>query len=242
MKPVIGITCFHNWQERQYRLYDSYVHAIHKAGGLPIILPCLAEEADMLGHLDLVSGLLVSGGADVDPVFYGEEPTNDLGDLNPSTDAYDLPVLRMALKRNLPVLGICRGAQALNIAAGGSVIQHLPAVVSRVLKHSQAAPRHYVTHSVEVVANTLLSSILGPGTTRVNSFHHQAVARVAPSFRIAAVAPDGVVEGIESTFHPFVLGVQWHPEWMCGSTPNFDALFNAFVSAAADYGQMHCLR
>jgi putative glutamine amidotransferase len=232
MKPIIGITCFHNWQERQYRLYDSYVYATKKAGGLPILLPCLTEEVDLAGHLDLIHGLIVSGGPDVDPVFYGEEPANNLGDVNPGMDAYEMPLIRLALQRELPLLGICRGVQALNIAAGGSVIQHLPAVVEQVLKHQQSAPRHYVTHSVDITAGTQLSTILGPGKTRVNSFHHQAVNRLAPHFRVAAVAPDGVIEAIESTVHPFTLGVQWHPEWMHDSTPNFDALFNAFVLAA----------
>ena len=237
-KPTIGVTCFHDWQEQRHRQNDTYINAIKKAGGLPILLPCLLQAADQALHLDLVDGLLVAGGPDADPVFFGEEPEEGLGNVNPCMDAYEIPIVTTALRRDMPVLGICRGVQMLNIAAGGSVIQHLPATVRRVLKHQQSAPRSYVTHAVEVTAGTLLSRILGAGTTRVNSFHHQAVGRVALGFCVSAVAPDGVVEAIESTEHKFAVGVQWHPECMWESTPNFDALFNAFVLAAANYGQI----
>ncbi len=238
MKPVIGITCFHDWPEQRHRQNDTYINAVKKAGGLPILLPCLAHEADLALHLDLVHGLLVAGGPDADPIFFGEEPEEGLGNVNPCMDAYEIPLIAMALERNLPVLGICRGEQMLNIAAGGSVIQHLPAAVRRVIKHQQSAPRSYVTHSIDIAADTLLSRILGAGKTRVNSFHHQAVSRVALGFCVSAVAPDGVIEAVESTEHKFVLGVQWHPECMWDSTPNFDSLFTAFVSAAKDYEQL----
>ncbi|MBS3985243.1 MAG: gamma-glutamyl-gamma-aminobutyrate hydrolase family protein [Selenomonadales bacterium] len=237
-KPTIGVTCFHDWQEQRHRQNDTYINAIKKAGGLPVLLPCLTGEADLAAHLDLVDGLLVAGGPDADPVFFGEEPEEGLGNVNPCMDAYELPVIAMALRRDMPVLGICRGVQMLNIAAGGSVIQHLPAAVRRVLKHQQSAPRSYVTHAIDIAAGTLLSRILGEGTTRVNSFHHQAVGRVALGFCVSAVAPDGVVEAIESTEHKFALGVQWHPECMWDATPNFDPLFTAFVLAAQNYGQI----
>lgn len=235
MKPIIGITCFHDWQEQRHRQNDTYINAVIKAGGLPILLPCLMEETDKGRHLNLVQGLLVSGGPDADPIFFGEEPEAGLGNVNPRMDAYELPLIAMALNRRLPILGICRGVQMLNIAAGGSIIQHIPAVVSQALKHQQAAPRNYMTHAVDIAPGTQLSKILGNGTARVNSFHHQAVGRVAKDFRVSAVAPDGVIEAIESTVHVFAVGVQWHPECMWDSAPNFDTLFNAFIQAAADY-------
>ncbi len=239
MKPVIGITCFHDWAEQRHRQNDTYINAVNKAGGLPVLLPCLtAEEADLGAHLDLVHGLLVAGGPDADPVFFGEEPEEGLGNVNPCMDAYEIPIITMALKRDMPILGICRGEQMLNIAAGGSVIQHLPAAVRRALKHQQSAPRSCVTHSIEVAAGTLLSRVLTTGPMRVNSFHHQAVGRVARGFYVSAVAPDGVVEAIESIEHKFALGVQWHPECMWDSTPNFDSLFAAFVAACRHYGHI----
>ncbi len=238
MKPIIGITCFHDWPEQRHRQNDTYINAVKQAGGLPILLPCLAGEADIGTHLDLVHGLLVAGGPDADPVFFGEEPEEGLGNVNPCMDAYEIPIIAMALKRDMPVFGICRGEQMLNIAAGGSVIQHLPTTVRRVLKHQQSAPRSYVTHSIDLAAGTLLSRILGAETTRVKSFHHQAVGRVALGFCVSAVAPDGVIEAIESTEHKFAIGVQWHPECMWDSTPNFDVLFDAFVLACRNYEQL----
>lgn len=235
MKPVIGITCFHEWQETRHRQNDTYINAVLKAGGLPILLPCLKDLADIAQHLDLINALLVSGGPDADPMYFGEEPHAGLGNVNPAMDAYEIPLIREALRRNMPILGICRGEQMLNIAAGGTLIQHIPAVIPDCLKHQQGAPRSYMTHSIRVLEGTQLAGILGAGEARVNSFHHQAVAKAAPGFRVSAVAPDGVIEAIESTGNNYAIGVQWHPECMWDVPQNYDALFSSFIGAAVKY-------
>ncbi|MDP3486526.1 MAG: gamma-glutamyl-gamma-aminobutyrate hydrolase family protein [Bacillota bacterium] len=235
MKPLIGITCFHDHSAGVHRQNDTYINVISKAGGIPILLPCLQPEADISQHLDIINGLILSGGPDADPIFFGEEPHPALGNIHPTMDAYEIPLIKEALKRDMPLLGICRGEQMLNIAVGGNLIQDIAASVKNPLKHRQDAPRHYMTHSANVVAGTKLAQVLGAGKLRVNSFHHQSVKDVPSGFVISATAPDGVIEAIESVQHAFVLGLQWHPEGMWNVADNYDALFNAFVEASISY-------
>ena len=236
MKPIIGITCLHDWSEGRHRQNDTYINAVSKAGGIPILLPCLIDKNAIEVHLTLIDGLLVSGGPDADPRYFDAEPEPGLGAVNPSMDAYEVPLIQRALELDMPVLGICRGEQMLNIAAGGTLIQHIPATVAKALKHRQDAPRHYPTHTVQVAGDTRLASMLGEGLLRVNTFHHQAVLDLAPGFICSAVAPDGIIEAIESSTHSYAIGVQWHPEGMWNESFNYDGLFNGFIEAALSYG------
>ncbi len=235
MKPVIGITCVHDWAEGRHRQNDTYISAVSKAGGIPILLPCQIDENDIEEHLALLDGLLVSGGPDADPRYFGEEPSPGLGAVNPRMDEYEIHLIQKALRLNMPILGICRGEQMLNIAAGGTLIQHIPDTVPGALKHRQEAPRHYPTHTVQVTAETTLAAAVGEGSLRVNSFHHQSVGNLAPGFICSAVAPDGIVEAIESLRHAYAVGVQWHPEGMWDRELNYDGLFRGFVDAAREY-------
>lgn len=235
MKPIIGITSYHDHNLGVHRVNDTYINAIRKAGGIPILLPCLESDSDILQHLDIMKGLVVSGGPDADPSYFGEEPHPALGAIHPAMDAYEMPLIREALIRDMPILGICRGQQMLNIAAGGTLIQDIPTSVKNPLKHRQDAPRHYMTHSAAVVGGTQLSKILGQGTIKVNSFHHQSVKAVAQGFVVSATAPDEVIEAIESVQHSFALGLQWHPEGMWNVENNHNAVFNAFVEASLSY-------
>lgn len=235
MKPLIGITCVHDWAEGRHRQNDTYIRSVSKAGGIPVLLPCVRDENDILAHLQAVGGLIISGGPDADPLYFGEEPEKGLGALNPSMDAYEVSLIGHALKMNMPILGICRGEQMLNIVAGGTLIQDIASSLKTHFKHRQEAPRHYPTHRITVEDDTLLSQLLGSGETRVNSFHHQAVRDVAPGFIVNATASDGIIEGIESTEHDFALGVQWHPEGMWDEDFNYDGLFDGLVQAAKRY-------
>lgn len=231
MAPVIGITCAWDEEAGRYFLGRFYTAAVEAAGGLPLLLPYPLPDSGMDRLLDLVDGLLLSGGGDVDPVYFGEEPVPGCGKITPERDDFELALTRRALSAGLPVLGICRGAQVLNIAAGGDIYQDIVTQVPGCLKHSQKAPRWCATHGIMVEGGTRLARILGSGSLRVNSFHHQAIRRPAPGFVVSARAKDGIIEAIESIGPAFALGVQWHPEAMWERNKGSLALFTALVEA-----------
>lgn len=250
MRPLIGITvgsaAGQAGPRHGYWLGRAYAGAVAGAGGLAAALPphptdgmpplgAAPEAAEWLERLD---GLLLSGGGDVDPAHFGQRPSPRLGAVDRERDAWELALARGALAAGLPVLGICRGAQVLNVAAGGTLIQDIGEVNPDALPHAQEGPRWESSHAVRLAAGTRLDAVLasaagGPeGVLRVNSFHHQAVDRVGAGFVVAAVAPDGVVEAIERPEHPFAVGVQWHPEEMWERDDAARRLFVAFVAAA----------
>lgn len=228
--PLIGITCPEDETAGRLYLPHAYWRAVAAAGGTPVLLPPAGAAVDNLA--ERLDGLLLSGGGDPDPWHFGEEPRPGLGAVTPERDRFELELTRLALARGMPVLGICRGMQVLNVASGGTLLQDIPEGVPAPLKHSQNAPRWYPTHGVEIRPGTLLARILGTTGLRVNSFHHQAVRDTAPGLTVSAVAPDGVIEGLEAPGPAFVLGVQWHPEAMWEKEPVQHTLFTAFVDAA----------
>lgn len=229
--PIIGITCAEDEAAGRVFLAHAYYRAVAAAGGMPVLLPPLRGALqDLIGMLD---GLLFSGGVDPDPWLFGEEPCSGLGTITPERDRFELDLVRLAMARGLPILGVCRGMQILNVALGGTLWQDLGQRGLETLKHNQDAPRWYATHAVEVRPGTLLSGILGTTALRVNSFHHQAVRDPAPDLTVSAVAPDGVIEALEAPRAGFVLGVQWHPEAMWEMRDSVQgALFTAFIQAA----------
>lgn len=230
MRPLIGITCSGDMDGNRLYLNRQYVGAVAEAGGLPLLLPELGGlEADFLKGLD---GILLSGGGDVDPFFFGEEPLPATGEISPRRDAFEIELARLALGAGLPVLGICRGIQVLNIAAGGTICQDISHVTESPLKHSQQAPRWHPTHRLDLSPGSLLAGILGGAPVRVNSFHHQAVARVAGGFTVAARTSDGVIEGLEAE-KGYAVGVQFHPEDMWERDRRFLNIFKSLVEAAA---------
>ena len=195
----------------------TYLLAIERAGGLPVVLPPVVDEVEPL--LDRLDAVCLSGGPDLDPSAYDAPDRHaELGPTEPSLDAFELALARAALERGTPLLGICRGAQAINVACGGTLHQHIPG-------HRQSDPGPTTTHEVEIVAGTRLAGVLGPGALAVNSFHHQAVDRLGHGLRISARAADGTVEAIEGL--GFALGVQWHAETLADGR-----LFEALVGAA----------
>lgn len=233
MKPIIGITSGIKDESLVMTAYDN-IHAIVQAGGVPMVLPNLADEqlADRL--LEQLDGLLATGGGDIDPTLFGEEPHPKLGEVSPLRDQFELMIVRKALQANKPVLGICRGCQILNVAAGGTVYQDIYSQCSQeLLQHAQRAPRAHASHFVDIEEETMFYEIIQMGRIKVNSYHHQAVHRVADGFRVSAAAGDEIIEAIESTRHAFALGVQWHPENMTGRDPYADAIFKAFVDACS---------
>ena len=237
-RPLIGVTLDSEqpggyskfpW----YALRQNYAAAISAAGGLPVALPHEAALAE--AYLDRIDALVVTGGAfDVDPALYGEGSRHDTVTLKEGRTATELALTRGALARNMPVLGICGGEQLLAVALGGSLIQHIPDSIEGALAHEQPNPRDQPGHAVAIEPGTLLHRIVGTATMQVNSSHHQAVRAPGPHAVVNAVAPDGVIEGLEDGRYRFCLGVQWHPEFFID--PGDRRLFDALVAAAGSSG------
>ncbi|MTJ81538.1 MAG: gamma-glutamyl-gamma-aminobutyrate hydrolase family protein [Telmatospirillum sp.] len=212
-----------------YALRQNYCDAVARAGGLPLALPHHADLAD--AFLDRLDAVLVTGGAfDVDPALFGAAGRHPTVTLKDGRTAFELALVRGALARDIPILGICGGEQLLAVAAGCTLIQHIPDAVDHPLAHEQPTPRDQPGHSVTLTPGTRLAAIAGTLSVPVNSAHHQAVDRVADGVVINARAGDGVIEGIEIPGRRFCIGVQWHPEFAI--SPADRALFHAFIEAA----------
>ena len=235
-QPVIGLTLdseppggyskTHSW----YALRENYVTSVVRAGGLPILLPHEPEQAQ--AYFDLIDGLIVTGGAfDVDPALFGADSRHQTVTTKDRRTAFELAITRLAAQNDKPLFGICGGQQLVNVALGGTLIQHIPDEVPNTLAHEQPNPRTEPGHIVNLVEGTKLRQIAGLAEIPVNSAHHQAVKAVAPGLIVDAVAPDGVIEGIEDPNRRFCIGVQWHPEYEISAADK--RLFAAFVSAAA---------
>lgn len=235
VRPLIGITG--NYGDNGLELAEGYYRSIEQAGGIPIAIPATENKASILGLLDRLDGLLLSGGGDINPLCLNEEPIAQLRTVCPQRDVSELLITRLAYDRQIPILGICRGTQVLAAALGGKIHQDLQACLpdTELIKHSQDMPRHAVSHSVEAEPGSLVASLLGEKFF-VNSFHHQAVSEAGPELRITARAADGVAEAVESTRMKSVLGVQWHPEcFILGNDPAMRPLFGWLVNEAESY-------
>ena len=209
-------------------LATLYPEAIERAGGIPVIIPLLRPDT-IATLLDQVDGVCLPGGPDVQPSVYGEQPHPELGPTEPRVDAVELALVKAAERRRLPILGICRGMQVLNVARGGTLHQHLPDVVGHQLAHRQLEHGSITTHRVETAPHSRLRSTLGGPWLEVNSFHHQAVRTLGKNLVATAWAEDGTIEAVEDQDGRLVLGVQWHAEGLKDHAP----LFEALVAAAA---------
>jgi putative glutamine amidotransferase len=215
---------------REMALGLTYLRAIEACGGLPVVMPPLELEA--IGPLlDRLSGICLSGGPDLDPETYAERPHPELGPVEPDLDRFELELARQADDRGLPILAICRGTQALNVARGGSLHQHLPDRSGTTIEHRQRLPGDQLAHTVSVAAGSRLARLMGRREASVNSFHHQGIHRIGHGLRAVAWAPDGVIEGLEAPGRDFVVGVQWHAESMVARREQA-ALFRGLTDAA----------
>lgn len=232
-KPVIGITLDSEEPGQYsnmpwYALRQNYADAVVEAGGVPLALPHEPDQAN--DYLDVIDGLVITGGAfDVDPSIFGAGERHPTVVTKDRRTAFELATTRGALERDMPLLGICGGQQLLHVALGGTLIQHIPDEVPEALAHEQPNPRDEPGHSVSVLPGTLLHRIVGTDSLDVNSAHHQAAKDASDAIIINAVAPDGVIEGIEAIGKRFCLGVQWHPEYKVSAGDG--AIFRAFIDA-----------
>lgn len=233
---IIGMTCgtLVSNGTRRHGVPVAYVRVIERAGGVPFLLPLVESKRAMEGMLRILDGLLLTGGIDVDPQWYGQEPKPALGTVDPDRDALERELTQGALEQDLPILAICRGIQALNVFAGGTLYQDIRTEIGDSINHAQCATGPLVTHTIAVEPGTKLHTILGCERLKVNSHHHQAVDGVAPGFAVSARALDDVIEGIEHPGKRFVVGVQCHPETVWEKYPVFRRLFDAFVQAAGE--------
>lgn len=240
-KPVIGLTG--NFAEGETRLVERYYKGIAEAGGVPVVIPPLADKDVIINTLDSLDGLMLTGGGDINPLWAGEEPSPRLHSINRERDEAELLAVRLAYNRQIPMLGICRGIQVLVTALDGEVEQDIAEGMQAgrltpgghaLLKHSQDADRREPTHTVIIEKDSALYGIYGTGTLAVNSFHHQSVRKCGARFKVTAVAPDGVIEAIESSEYKSIMGVQWHPEWLEDSGP---ALFGWLVGRAVEFSR-----
>lgn len=228
--PTIGITTYGADEQGKFCLPTQYVVAIRQAGGVPLLLP--PGEMHLERLLEVVDGLVLSGGGDIDPARYGGEPHPTLYLVDPERDQFELQLARVAVERPVPTLGICRGSQVLNVAWGGDLVPHLPEDAGASVRH-RLPPRVPSDHPVRVDPASQLATVLGSTELWVRSWHHQAVRRVAPGWRAVAWAPDGTVEAVEREQPGCALGVQWHPE-LSLDRPSHRRLFEWLVHSAAD--------
>ena len=218
--------------ERAY-VNSAYIRAVQDAGGVPVLLPPPLDGEARAALWSLLDGVVLTGGGDVDPARFGQAPHPTVYEVAAERDGLELDLTRHALEARLPLLAICRGIQVLNVALGGTLEQDIPSGVAGALRHAQAEPRPQPTHRVKVEDGTRLARILGASELEVNSFHHQAVARMGEGLRAVAWSPDGVVEGAEMDEScGFVIAVQWHPEDLAAHDGTARNLFRALVDAA----------
>jgi putative glutamine amidotransferase len=239
-KPLIGCSTYHNEAKGKtkitmYGLMPAYTHAISKAGGIPVMIPLGLSEDDLAETLSHLDGLLLPGGGDVDPNNYEQEQIVEMWGIDPERDRVEIALAREAMQMDLPLLGICRGVQILNVAMGGSLWGDIRSQYPSDIAHDNYNgdhPRNYIAHKVCVEPHSKLHAILGIDA-QVNSLHHQGVKQVGAGLQVVATAPDGFIEGLEAPDRRFAVGVQWHPENLVGDDPEMLGLFEAFVNAAA---------
>jgi putative glutamine amidotransferase len=240
MRPLIGILCRtgvrgENLEKPIYYSNKSYIHAVESAGGIPVLIPILKDFDSLHALLSRLDGLLLSGGIDVHPVAYQEEARAELTETDLELDKLELVLARWAWQEDMPMLGICRGMQVLNVALGGTLYQDLATQYPKSLQHANGnLPRNQVVHSVDIVPDSRIRQVLGVDDVMVNSIHHQAVKELGKGIVASGFAEDGVVELLEVPERSFMLAVQSHPEELYHDYPVWTRLFRAFVVACSE--------
>ncbi len=231
MKPLIGLIPLVDEERESLWMLPGYMQGTAAAGGLPIVLPLEDDAADLARLCAVCDGFLLTGGHDVSPEFYGACRLPVCGACSPERDRMEAEVLRIAMRADKPVLGICRGLQFINAALGGTLWQDLPSQRPSGIEHHQRPPYDTIAHSVRLLPRSPLAGLLGRDELAVNSYHHQGICTLADPLEAMAVAPDGLVEAVRHPGQRFLWGVQWHPEFTWRSDPASAAIFRAFVES-----------
>ncbi len=227
--PLIGVTTYGRNEDNRFELQGNYIDAVRRGGGIPLLLP--PGEARWQQLFQHLHGLVLTGGGDLDPKHYGGQDHEAIYMMDRERDASELALGLAAVENGLPTLGVCRGAQVLNVALGGTLYEHLPDAVGDAVAH-RAPPREPVAHTVKVKANSRLADIVKELEFSSISWHHQGLRDVAPGLEVVAHAPDGAIEAIEMPDHPWLIAVQWHPELTAAHDPVQQRLFDALAHAA----------
>ncbi|MBE7065619.1 MAG: gamma-glutamyl-gamma-aminobutyrate hydrolase family protein [Ruminococcaceae bacterium] len=234
-KPLIGITLNHR-EDTYFTIRGNYIDSIIRAGGVPVPLCYDENNTELPEIVELLNGILFSGGEDVNPKYYGEETQEACGKICDDRDEFELKLYKYAVSKNLPILGICRGIQLINVAAAGTLIQDIPSFTAEKIpldKHKQQPPYENFAHSSNVIEKTYFSELFGKDKISTNSMHHQAVKDLAPGFKAGVISDNGIIEAIYSENHNFIVGVQWHPEFLWDKGGETEKLFEAFIKASS---------
>ncbi|OGW07260.1 MAG: hypothetical protein A2889_08380 [Nitrospinae bacterium RIFCSPLOWO2_01_FULL_39_10] len=233
--PLIGITSDYDEINGQNSFFikESYVTAVEDSGGIPLLLCSTKNENSISRFINLIDGLLISGGGfDIDPKLYGEEPHPKLGKIQPDRTDFEIKLLKSAVEKRMPVLGICGGHQLINVYFGGTLYQDIPSQYSEKINHKQSTPSDIPYHKIEIHPSTRLSKITEADSGMVNSTHHQSIKKIGNGFNVSAVAEDGIIEAIESDNDDFIVGVQWHPERIYNKDSCSKNIFTEFIKEA----------
>lgn len=234
MKPVIGVTTFidDKANNKLSSLNYNYINSIILAGGIPVLIPIIEDEEDINRFTDIVDGILFTGGGDISPLYFGENPTGKINSISTRRDFIELKLFKKAWEKNMPMLGICRGLQLINVALGGTLYQDIDSQFEGVLgHHPNDILRDELYHTVKLKEGSSLFDIFKTDEISVNSFHHQAIRELGKGLTISALSCEGIIEGVEAKDKRFVVGVQWHPEALTVRYPEFQKLFCAFVNS-----------
>lgn len=235
MKPIIGITTFNEHKDqRNYNSVDyNYINSVTLAGGVPVLLPIINSKEDIKEYLNNIDGLIFSGGEDILPAIYEENPINELRAISTERDFFEIELFKLAYDMDKSILGICRGIQLINVASGGTLYQDIYVQRENTLGHSPTKIEiSSLYHFIDIEKGSKLFDIFNEDKIMVNSFHHQSIKNVSHEFRITARSYDGIIEAIEAKNKKFVIGVQWHPEALVVNYPEFIKLFKEFINAA----------
>ena len=230
MKPKIGLLAEVD-NERYSGVKGAYAAAVEAAGGLPLLLPFSESESTLEAYAEALDGFVFTGGADLDPRYFGEAPKKTLGIVYPLRDQFELRFFKTALALKKPIFGICRGLQVINVALGGTLYQDLPTEYETSLSHKQAAPNTEPSHEIRILPDTPLSYLIGKATMMGNSFHHQAIKALGRGLFPTATAEDGIIEAVSLEGYPYLRAYQWHPERLCSFDADNLRLFEDFIAA-----------